>query len=713
MKTTCINWMLMATMILSLGMGVTSCSDDDDDKNSEQREQEQQQKASRFWDVVGQLTSSANYTEDYQNKTFEPTIGEPSEQNAYVRIVATNDMATAAERFAALVDADIDENTANYEFSDPDVGTLSYKKTTDGTSLATVEVNIKQLPHLQRIVYCTPEQVGVNGSFVGTAYYRFGDVISREASNAWGKGREYWVCVRPAFGPEGKKTSHWISVSPLPTENIWEKEVGGKRYTLPTGIGTSKEHMQNLAEMLYAILYPHEWQTNVQNHPYKSIFNKGINMFHDFDNRKYDYHNEFFWKRVCQGWDALGIWQNVFGVEKSSMKSQITQRGNGGGLNLLYKGNSWWYKVSWNLTLFQANYQSGEGTEANMHDADYDEVENDVRNNQIDIVSEVSYYNSSYSNKNFFGEDGYRWFIRVATGDELAKMGNSAYDVKTAIAPNTFRAEYVYNAFNYQNAPGGFRDLGLADLEISTDPGAIDVKTISKEQAAVGNVIGNNGQIYADKATCEKATNNPPVAIIVYTGAAGSVEQGTQYRGLAMSMSNMTVNQENENGYRWGANEASQGTGCATEAGNTAQWANLKNGLATTNSMAAGCGKGHNHPAHKACHDCIFLTTDQRQAMGYSDWFIPSIGQWILMAQGIGYTWNGNDGKFNPNNNGTMGTWLSNIGLTDAFLGTHFYWTSTQSSDYSECGMIFNAGYFRFMDKDKDDFNFLRPFIAF
>ncbi|MCR4602271.1 MAG: hypothetical protein K5683_01890 [Prevotella sp.] len=57
----------------------------------EQREQQAEQQSSAFWSVVGQLVSTTDYTADYQDKTFEPTIGVVSEDNANVRIVATND----------------------------------------------------------------------------------------------------------------------------------------------------------------------------------------------------------------------------------------------------------------------------------------------------------------------------------------------------------------------------------------------------------------------------------------------------------------------------------------------------------------------------------------------------------------------------------------------------------------------------------------------
>ena len=55
-----------------------------------------------FWGIVGQLSNPDNYTSDYLDKTFEPTLGEAVE-GSYDRVVETNDQASAALRFANLV----------------------------------------------------------------------------------------------------------------------------------------------------------------------------------------------------------------------------------------------------------------------------------------------------------------------------------------------------------------------------------------------------------------------------------------------------------------------------------------------------------------------------------------------------------------------------------------------------------------------------------
>ena len=177
------NLWLMAALVCGLSLSVSSCKDDDDDsKSEEQLQQEQAEKASKFWSVVGQLVSSDDYDADYQDKTFEPTYGIADSQEPLTRIVETNDMQTAASYFADLISvvdgSAIDENTPTYTYSDPEVGTLTYTRGGTANEWATVDVSIKQLPRLRKIVYRQGGE-GTNGNFPGKAYYRFGDVVSR------------------------------------------------------------------------------------------------------------------------------------------------------------------------------------------------------------------------------------------------------------------------------------------------------------------------------------------------------------------------------------------------------------------------------------------------------------------------------------------------------------------------------------------------------
>jgi len=292
------HWLLMAAVVCTLGGMTAACSDDDDDElSAEERAEQATVSTSHFWRVVGQLTDGSNFTEQWQDATFEPTIGEAENGIESVRVIATGDLATAAKRFADLVGVDgIAETTDTYTWSAPEVGTLTYKRT-GGASLATVDVDIKQMPTLSRLVYKTPEQMGANGTFKGTAYYRFGDVVAKTQDGH----TDYWVCVRPAFGPEGKEDSHWVTLSPIYGKYIKEvtiKSTGQKTY-IPQGLNAPAEHLQNLAELLFAMEFPGQYSRNLSNN-YKTL-----GYFHDFHYTKnYKLNCDGFFAEVGDYWRA-------------------------------------------------------------------------------------------------------------------------------------------------------------------------------------------------------------------------------------------------------------------------------------------------------------------------------------------------------------------------------------------------------------------------
>jgi len=438
---------------------------DDGSGNHQQSNNDQQSDdpAIRFWDVVGQLAGTGNYTADYQNATFEPIIGFTSTSQPYTRIVNTNDMASAADRFAKLAGiADFDANTTDYTWHDDAVGTLTYHKVEDGTSLATVEVSIPQMPHLQQIVYRSPDQSDANGWFNGTAYYRFGDVLARSINN---NALEYWICVRPAFGPEKKEDSHWISISPLPEKNIWKTTKYDKNYSLPTGLGTNEEQMQNLAELLYAMLYSEKWEENVLNSDPPSLFFTGLRTFHDFSHKleMVQYHNQYFWKKVRSAWDQQDLFKTIFGFKS---KSEQFETIIDNGLHLLAKGYSWWSKTSGNLSLYEYTYSNDGSFENNMHTKSYREIKKDMSQqpeSNIDVATQYTQQKPYLVNSWYFGDDEPRFIIRHATGKQLCpEYGDDPKHMFTNMLQT-----YVYNSFWYQETDKKFVNLDDPELEVA------------------------------------------------------------------------------------------------------------------------------------------------------------------------------------------------------------------------------------------------------
>ena len=403
-----LNAALVTTVTCGLSLITASCSDDKEPSEEEKQQQAEQQaetdldQAAEFWNVVGQLTDDV-MPDDWLHATYTPSIGEPDGDNATVRIVPTADAETAAERFAQLTGAKVNENTQDYTFQSDAVGTLKYHRT-GGTSLATVDVDIKQMPGLTQIIYQTPEQAGSNGKFDGTAYYRFGDVVKKMNSDG---AYDYWICVRPCFGLAGKGDSHWITVSKIPTANIKDitKIINKQKviHHLPKSLTTKREHMQNLAEMLYAMTNPDKWASNLAtNDGYKTL-----KYFHDFNYKQlFPYNEDVFFGTVASNWELKGLFKTLFGLDREQMKTELEATG----LNLVYSsatmsGNKIVLPIA---TYYQTNLKTEVLSKSNSE-----------WTTQFDIQQLMS--NGYITYQDIAGHKLKGWLVRYATGATLCK----------------------------------------------------------------------------------------------------------------------------------------------------------------------------------------------------------------------------------------------------------------------------------------------------
>ena len=505
MKKNVYNWMLMAALVVGLGTTVTSCSDDDDDKSKSTEEQQQEAEkanddANLFWSVVGQLTDNANICDDYKDKTFEPNVGEPDDGNALVRIVATNDLATAVKRFNDMTGANITENTTTYTWKNDAVGTLTWTRG-DSRDYGTVDVDIKQMPKLQKIVYRDGDQMGTNGSFRGRAYYRFGDVVMKDG--------HYWICVRPAFGPEKKQDSHWVCVDKLDEKNAAKCTKDGKTWYVPKGLGENEEQMRNFAEVLYAMINPIKWYDNLDH-------SESLTMFHDFKHENLKYHNLGFWKRVYENWRDDKLFEKVMGVSEETVRKAVNSTE---GLHFICWGYSWWSSLSWNLTLKQYTYSCND--KKNMKTETELKKEVDMHNvPEFDVRGE--YWKTCWTalEQFFDGEDGDlddpdpRWIIRHAKGKDLC---TGKYNEQTQLTGCTD----VYTYYTDHTS------LKTNEPEVTIEHGT----------GNIGEILAQNGKFY--KTTVDaQYEGSKPVGIVVYSNKESIVD--TKWRvsccGLVMSL---------------------------------------------------------------------------------------------------------------------------------------------------------------------------------
>ena len=652
---------LMAAMVCGLSLVATSCKDNDDDNdngsgNGEPTAEELAvEHAETFWSVAANLVSPFDVTTEYENKTFEPTIGSPLDGNTTIRVVNCGSMASAASRFTSITGVEIDENTTSYTYQDDAVGTLVYTKTNDATSLATIDVSIKQIPHLQKIIFKTSEQMGTNSKFSGTAYYSFGDVISLDNEDGL---QEYWVCVRPALGPAGKEDTHWVTLSQLPDKNVWTYEGKKKPITfrLPQQLGTDEIQMQNLAELLYAVCNPEQWWKNLQD-------NKGVDLFGDLYHERAQYFNQYFWQIVQKFWSDKSAGQSIseklFGYDFDEMKKIINDQN---ALHLLRKGFSWYTTSSNSPTLYEYTYSNGTGNKSNMHSYKSKSVSKNVMTGdgiKLDCVAD--YTQNHWICPAFFGDEQPRFIFRFATGKDLFGADPGVFQSMKGGKHNIVDV-YVLN-----------EQLGIktqSELKVFTEE---DVPNSTKAPT-VGQIIGFDGNIYdtKDDAFLEGGGS---AAVIVYLGGNKRVETGKSWNGLAISTGATIVTAKwNSDGY-------------ADACPNLPQYNNINdaklayNGIQVSDILANDCKtNGHKHPVVDAL---IVNRKVNSQDGSISSWFVPSLGQWKLVLQSLGGTWEGNTISINAQK-------LDELSLKHLFTEQGI-WTTSSADENNAYLLPFNT----------------------
>jgi hypothetical protein len=107
-------------------------------------------------------------------------------------------------------------------------------------------------------------------------------------------------------------------------------------------------------------------------------------------------------------------------------------------------------------------------------------------------------------------------------------------------------------------------------------------------------------------------------------------------------------------------------------------------GISNTKYLVGGCnGKGHKHPAAKACIDYTPKVGEEGlQTYDFSGWFLPAGGQWILAYKGLGMTWDDESGNKSVNNREEEREAVKRLlEKAEVSFSTYTYhaWTSTPS----------------------------------
>lgn len=334
-------FVLIAAVVCGFSLAVTSCKDDEND-NSGQNGTEQptdamdEEGAMAAWRLLCALTDADSLASDWQSQQYDPTVGVSTTNQQFVRLVQVNNLADAKMHFGSMTDLTPSEIGQTATVSVDGMGTLTWKQSAEGEqNIASVDVKLKQIPHLQRIVYCTTDQMGDNAAKFGTAYYRLGDVVVD------GDGY-YWVCVRPALSGL-KDKSYWMNIinaaesgrdtetgklPGYPKKNLYDysNRYHSNTIHLPTGLAYEHRQIYELNNFIWALLSPSKYRDTV------GVNGVGLGGF------DYKYHGEKFLQNVSENWDKLGIWEKLFNRTHLEM---LRYTGDGGKMCFFYNGKNW------------------------------------------------------------------------------------------------------------------------------------------------------------------------------------------------------------------------------------------------------------------------------------------------------------------------------------------------------------------------------------
>ena len=200
----------------------------------------------------------------------------------------------------------------------------------------------------------------------------------------------------------------------------------------------------------------------------------------------------------------------------------------------------------------------------------------------------------------------------------------------------------------------------------------------------VGSVVTTDGNVYATVAAASAASKTA-VAVIAYVGTAGSVDASSgTYKGLAVALSDANSGSN----CQWATDFAnclssSQTSDIATALG-------FKNGISCTNTLT---GDGHTHAAATAAASNNGTTAPT----GTSGWFMPSMGQWNLIVQGLATKKAGSavTTDLTTSVNNTYKADNLNSVITDAGgtgFKTNSYWASTEQTHVRAWAIYFTNG---------------------
>lgn len=364
--------LLAVLLIGSIYLSFSSCKDSENVTDAPNSPEDitlskESESARALLSVLNFTSELDSLPDNWNSNSFnvEPTVGVVNDASTpYVRYVPVINKEEAITKYNSFAWKGISEEGTSSTWTIENIGSMTFNVIDQADVIATLDINIKQQPHLTQIRFVPASALGSNGLFSITdePYYSFGDIISLKEGN----NTSYWVCVRPCSKLDDKGKSHWVSFQ----LNAWDDNkknkvssgsINFKRlhdsdyqdYYLPYQLGDSREHLQNFFRLLMVLDAPALQENFIRsgigtNNPVELNYTK-VNM-------------------ISKLWDKNNYWQKILPEHVTREDLSSIFRKDQTEVNVFYNG------CTKTPSVYMATLQGKELNLKNADEKDKDEI---------------------------------------------------------------------------------------------------------------------------------------------------------------------------------------------------------------------------------------------------------------------------------------------------------------------------------------------------
>ena len=155
-------FLLMATLVCGLSLSVTSCKDDDKNDNNGGTdtgmvEDGISEEDAQAWSWVSIMTDETTQETGWQNKSYDVTIGQQSDNDQSARLIIVSNLDDAKANFSTIAGCAPEELNTTKTVSAGSYGSMTWNiSEPSAPNIATVEVK-SPLLKTTKLIYCTEE----------------------------------------------------------------------------------------------------------------------------------------------------------------------------------------------------------------------------------------------------------------------------------------------------------------------------------------------------------------------------------------------------------------------------------------------------------------------------------------------------------------------------------------------------------------------------